>query len=264
MFSIITPTFNRKKLVLASIRSSINFCNDFKKGEEIIVVDDGSNDKTQKTVQEEFNQFFLDKKINYKYLSENKGVTNAKNVGAEIAKNDWLVFLDSDDQILPNSRKTITDAIEAFQDADVLFFRCVDQSMNIVGKHTDISFLIKLNDYIKNGTYGECLPIIKKSVFLKYKYDSDLRGFEGLTYLRMIKNDLNLYLIKDAARKYDDLGKDRLSTKRSVFKRSDKILKGYLRYKKEVFNLVGYKSKIYILIKIIQFYIFALINKITK
>ena len=84
--------------------------------------------------------------------------------------------------------------------------------MNLVGENIRKSFKLNLNYYIKNGTFGECLPVIKRTKFLQYKYDSDLRGFEGLSYIRMIKDNLNRYVIKDAARYYNFQGEDRLST----------------------------------------------------
>ena len=54
----------------------------------------------------------------------------------------------------------------------------------------------------------------------------------------MIKNNLNLYVIKDPARYYNSHGEDRLSTKANVINRADKILRD-IKDIKEVFHIVG-------------------------
>ncbi len=57
---------------------------------EIIVIDDGSQDETYK-IQKDFPQ------IRYIY-KQNGGVSSARNLGIKHAKNEWIAFLDSDDE----------------------------------------------------------------------------------------------------------------------------------------------------------------------
>ena len=61
---------------------------------EIIVVDDGSTDETP-IICDSFG-----KAIRYRRV-ENGGVSRARNIGAEIASGTWLLFLDSDDLLIP-------------------------------------------------------------------------------------------------------------------------------------------------------------------
>ena len=58
--------------------------------DEIIIIDDGSSDKTQKITQDFPN-------IRYFY-QKNSGVSSARNLGIKKAKNEWIAFLDSDDE----------------------------------------------------------------------------------------------------------------------------------------------------------------------
>ena len=102
---------------------------------------------------------------------------------AESAQNEWLIFLDSDDQLLPDAKNVINNAIKKYKDADALFFRCGDDDMNLVGKNMNQSFKLNLNKYIKHGTFGECLPVIKRTKFLKYKYDADEEDLKALRIL---------------------------------------------------------------------------------
>ncbi len=82
----IIPTFNRASHITTAIESVINQSY---KVDEIIIVDDGSTDNTQELLK------------NFKTIkiiqSENKGVSNARNIGIKAAQNAWITFLDSDD-----------------------------------------------------------------------------------------------------------------------------------------------------------------------
>jgi glycosyltransferase involved in cell wall biosynthesis len=61
---------------------------------EIIVIDDGSIDETSSMINDLF--------PNVKYLyQKNNGVSSARNKGIKLATGDWIAFLDSDDQWLP-------------------------------------------------------------------------------------------------------------------------------------------------------------------
>ncbi|MEJ2545676.1 MAG: glycosyltransferase [Calditrichaceae bacterium] len=87
-FSVIIPVFNRKKLIQRAIKSVIN---QTRSAQEIIVINDGSTDGTQSVLSEY--------KDSIKIINQsNRGVSAARNAGIRIAKNEWLTFLDSDDE----------------------------------------------------------------------------------------------------------------------------------------------------------------------
>ena len=253
MYSIITPTFNREKILISSIDSSIFFAGGFRFGDELIIIDDASTDNTREVIFSKYENHFEQKSIQYHLLPTNQGVTFAKNQGARIASNEWLVFLDSDDQLLPDARATIEHAIKEFPDTEAFFFRCVDGDLKLMGLDMNDSITLNLRDYLKHGTYGECLPVIKKSTFLKYPYDDDLRGFEGLSYLKMLIDGVVTSVIKEPARKYSLIGEDRLSTQLNLFKRADKILAGYQRYFLLVKNKVTISVKLILILKILKY-----------
>ena len=181
MFSIITPTYNRANILNKSVESSILFLSETTSNDELIIIDDASTDETCEVISKKFHHSLMQGSIKYLSLEINKGVTFAKNMGASNSINEWLDFLDSDDKLLPGSRAIISNAIEDFPDTDVFFFRCIDDDSNLVGPKFSNSRVLSISDYIENGTYGECLPVIRKSIFLEYPYDEDLRGFEGLS-----------------------------------------------------------------------------------
>lgn len=91
-FSVIIPTYNREQFIRRAINSVLNqTCQDF----EIIVVDDGSKDQTKKVVST------FGAQVRYVY-QENQGPSIARNTGIRLARGQYIAFLDSDDQFLPN------------------------------------------------------------------------------------------------------------------------------------------------------------------
>lgn len=94
MFSVIIPLYNKGSLIKRTIDSVLSQTfQDF----EIVVVDDGSTDDSGLFVKE-----YKDERVKY-YFKENGGVSSARNYGIKKSNNEWLVFLDADDQLLPNS-----------------------------------------------------------------------------------------------------------------------------------------------------------------
>ena len=86
--SIIMPTFNRCKDIVAAISSVL--CQTHQ-NLELIIVDDGSTDSTQVTIEKSFN----DKRIIYK-KTMNHGVSHARNIGLRLSSGKFIFFLDSD------------------------------------------------------------------------------------------------------------------------------------------------------------------------
>jgi glycosyltransferase involved in cell wall biosynthesis len=90
--SVIIPTYNGDRYLVETIQSIIHqtYSN-----YEIIVVDDGSQDNTQRCVQQ-----FGDR-VHYEYQT-NQGVAAARNRGYQLAQGELIAFLDQDDVFLPD------------------------------------------------------------------------------------------------------------------------------------------------------------------
>ena len=145
--SVIIPTFNRKKTLGRAIQSVMNqSLSPF----EILIIDDGSNDGTEEWVKENFQ--------NIKYIYQNnRGVSSARNIGIENANGDWVAFLDSDDEWLPNKLHEQVKAIES--NPKIKFF------------HTNEIWIrngVRVNQMKKHKKYGgyifeKCLDICRIS-----------------------------------------------------------------------------------------------------
>ncbi|HOZ54947.1 MAG TPA: glycosyltransferase family A protein [Clostridia bacterium] len=92
LVSVVIPFYNRNEEVCRAIKSVLDQTH---RNIEIIIVNDGSTSdisKVHKIVNENKNIITL---IN---LEKNKGASHARNVGLDIAKGDYVAFLDSDDE----------------------------------------------------------------------------------------------------------------------------------------------------------------------
>lgn len=89
--SVIIPSYNRASFLKRSIESVL----DQQLKVECIVVDDGSTDETS-TLLDHYRT-----RIRVLRHDENKGVSAARNTGIRAATGNWLMFLDSDDEWLP-------------------------------------------------------------------------------------------------------------------------------------------------------------------
>ncbi|PLX03000.1 MAG: hypothetical protein C0594_11295 [Marinilabiliales bacterium] len=92
-FSIIIPTYNRADFLDKAIQSVLNQSYP---NWELLVVDDGSTDSTQKLIRS-----YKHNKIKYIYQN-NAERSTARNNGILMANGKYICFLDSDDQYLPN------------------------------------------------------------------------------------------------------------------------------------------------------------------
>lgn len=91
MVSIITPAYNSEKFIAETILSVLaQSYQDW----EMIIVDDGSTDRTSEIVSS-FQE--KDSRIKYFYNATNKGSAFSRNIALQKAQGEWIAFLDSDD-----------------------------------------------------------------------------------------------------------------------------------------------------------------------
>ena len=97
--SVVIPAYNSQDCIEDAIRSVIVQTYPVK---EIIVVDDGSDDATADRIKKHMND--LSGLVRYVYQT-NKGPASARNLGIISAIGEYIAFLDSDDQWLPDKIK---------------------------------------------------------------------------------------------------------------------------------------------------------------
>ena len=107
VFSIIIPTYNRADMVGRALESCLRQdFDDF----EVVVVDDGSTDGSEAVVRS-----YAESRLRLVRHAENRGVNPARNTGVRAALGEWVVFLDSDDELLPTALRTMEDQREKLE-----------------------------------------------------------------------------------------------------------------------------------------------------
>jgi len=109
--SIIIPTYNYGSYLSTAIQSCLNQTY---KPIEVIIVDDGSTDNTKDIVKE-----FTDSVIYF--FQNNSGVSAARNKGLELAKGNYLAFLDSDDYLTKDSIEVKMEILKQYPDIGIVF-----------------------------------------------------------------------------------------------------------------------------------------------
>lgn len=114
-FSVILPVFNREKSVIDAVNSVINQSfSDW----ELIIIDDGSQDQTYDVCCD-----LAEKESHIIVLRQtNQGVSAARNHGLHIASGEYILFLDSDDRLVPNAMEELNHSILSFDSPDIVCF----------------------------------------------------------------------------------------------------------------------------------------------
>ena len=110
LLTIIVPAYNEQKSIGRCIESLLN--QDYKGAKEIIVVNDGSTDKTA-AIASQYPITLLD-------LKQNVGKASALNEGIKIAKGDIILFSDGDSNMCIDAVSSIMRCFSAHPDADIV------------------------------------------------------------------------------------------------------------------------------------------------
>jgi glycosyltransferase involved in cell wall biosynthesis len=109
--SVVIPLYNKRGTVLRALNSI--FAQTVQP-EEVIVVNDGSTDGSEKAVAE------LNHPLVRLFHQANAGVSAARNRGIAEARSEWIAFLDADDEWLPEYLFTIKNLNKKYPQCSIL------------------------------------------------------------------------------------------------------------------------------------------------
>ena len=188
--SIIIPAYNTEKYINECIDSILKNSKESLNQTEIIVINDGSTDRTLKKLEK-----YKENNIIHVYTTKNQGVSAARNYGIKLAKGDWITFIDADDKVT-----------EGF----------VDQNINELNNSALIKTTISTNNYnnqikdkttisiqhlLSKLTYGEMPAFIfsyffKKDIVKQIHFNKNIHFMEDslflIEYLNKTKEKYNV------------------------------------------------------------------------
>ena len=205
--SVIIPTFDRAELLP---RALLSVLAQSRPADEVIVVDDGSDDRTRELIEVDFPDVRL-------IVQDNQGVSAARNRGVAASSGSWLAFLDSDDEWLPEKLEVQMQAAAANPQFSLI--------------HSDEIWIrrgVRVNQMKKHRKSGgdiflDCLPrcvISPSAVLLRRElfdavgqFDESLPACEDYDlWLRICHQQEVFYIDKPLLKKYGG-HEDQLSTR---------------------------------------------------
>ena len=178
-FSTVIPMYNKQSTIRRALYSVLEQSTNVN-CDEVIIIDDGSTDESVAVVVS-IKQQFPNRSITLHHQA-NAGVSAARNKGVELAKNEYITFLDADDSYEPNYFKEINTLSNRFPEAAMLAtgYRFVNVSegskrkANFVGLSVDDYQL--LSDYFYSSAKGD-LPVISSTACIKKDVLKSIGGF---------------------------------------------------------------------------------------
>lgn len=195
--SIIIPVYNVEKYLHRCIQSVVKqtYTN-----LEIILVDDGSSDRSPK-ICDEWSQ--RDSRIKVIHQN-NAGVSAARNAGIQAAEGEYLYFVDGDDWIAPDLCEKVMDTFSK-NDVDIVVFNCerISESGKRLGAtetlidgvlNTEDALKALMKDHINSYVWNK---ICKYKVFQDISFP-ERSAFEDLAIAhKLILNANQIYCLNE-------------------------------------------------------------------
>lgn len=219
LFSIIVPVYNAIAFVGDTIHNLLR--QDVNK--EILLINDGSTDESLQLIKQYESKYDCIKVVDKK----NGGVSSARNVGLNVAKGDYVIFVDSDDFIDDGLLERCEIILQRKStDAVIFSYKYVYPKSS----RKDICFRYKSSDYYSlkewlNEFYQlwschilHCIgtKVYRKSVIDQYniRFNESISYLEDISFaLEYLSHISNIYYLDEPAYHYRIINENSLITK---------------------------------------------------
>ncbi len=214
--SVVIPTYNREKSILASVKSVLNQTY---KNLEVIVVDDGSKDKTEELIKT-----IDDPRLKYIKLHDNHGACYARNVGIKESTGKYIAFQDSDDTFREEKlEKQLKHLKECKSDLDFCKMKVyIDNDNHIFPSLKDCNDIQKnIIDILCTGNVISTQTILaKKEIFNFVLFDESLPRLQDYDLVLRIAHKYNISFLNevlvDTYRNDDNISNDNNKLKKAT------------------------------------------------
>ncbi len=189
LISIIVPVYNAEEFLNACISSIINQTY---KNFELILIDDGSSDKSGDICDHWYKE---DKRVKVVHQM-NQGVAAARNKGLDLAKGEYVCFVDNDDFIKEDHLETFIKTMES-TDSDIVI--CDIVSSKLGDAYIDLSKEIQMNadecmQWLINPISKEYVVMVvlwnklyKRELFSEHRFEKGIHHEDEFMINRMLK-----------------------------------------------------------------------------
>lgn len=201
--SVVIPAYNRADLLERTLES---VARQSYKPYEVIIVDDQSPDNTQEVVVQLTEKYKDRLDIIYILHEKNKGEAGSRNTGIQKARGDYVAFLDSDDEWLPEKLERQVQYLEKNK-VDGVFCESflVDQGDYERAALTTIDHDTILPEKLltKGCGYGTGTNLlISRDVILNQPFDESLRLFVDVDWLYRVSKQANIKVMHEGLAYY--------------------------------------------------------------
>lgn len=197
LVSVIMPTYNCGKFIEETVNTVINQTY---KNWELIIVDDCSKDNTEQIIK----QYILkDNRIKYFKFDSNQGAAMARTKAMELAKGNYMAFLDSDDLWeIDKLEKQIK-----FMEKNNYNFTCtayeqIDEAGKLLNKIIKPKKKANYNRILLDCPVGNSTVIYNVEKLGKFKVPNIRKRNDDALWLQILKNEKYIYGMNDVLMKY--------------------------------------------------------------
>jgi len=212
VFSVVMPSYNRSTMVLNSLQSVVGQLGNFPT--EILIGDDSTDDTPM--VIENFSKT-LPPHVSISLHKENRrmGIADSRNWGLATAKGEYVVFLDTDDALVPDAFQHLAAFFADHSDISMYFGRIHPTSGRIASYVEElVNRPFSYQDLLSHEMIGEALIVCRRSVLLEpdSQFLSGVQGFESVLWLKILRRGHLAFLDSKPIRIYNDVTHDRNSS----------------------------------------------------
>jgi glycosyltransferase involved in cell wall biosynthesis len=246
---VVITAHNRGWCVERAMRSACAFLLEIPWRRELVVIDDASQDNTAEVVTKTAEQLRAAVPCTTIRLMTNLGVCGAKNRGVVEATGAWVMFLDSDDEMIAANARRCHEVITGPEARPAMFFWTIgDQDPGATPAQVH---RLTLNLLIRQGTLGrDAVPLMRRELKLRYPYETGLNGYEGICYQRIAKELGSIPLVTLPIIQVHTGHADRLSAGQGLARRRFHIARGHHMALREHWADLEWRSRIVLLLKL--------------
>ena len=195
-FSVIIPVYNAERYLHEAIDSIINQTIDFKTNIQLILINDGSTDKSEEVCLKYKEQY--PNNIIY-FKQKNSGVSSARNKGIELATGEFINFLDSDDKWSLNAFKEVLKYSN--ENHNIKLFSCKMVFFEAKKGNHLLNYKYKKNKIVNIEEDYDYIQLSSSSIFIKreaignLRYDSDIKYSEDNKFINEIILNEGRYMV---------------------------------------------------------------------